>query len=161
MELEDYTRELSERLRSAVALTDASAREVDDHLIEQLEPSLHLVMLRMLTEVADDVADATGVDVAVELRGGAPHLVTGPAAPPPSAAEENSARLTLRLPETVKADVEAAAARDGVSVNAYLVRAAQRSLAHDVRTAAHRGSTPPGTRSARPGVSSRLDGWYR
>jgi hypothetical protein len=60
-----------------------------------------------------------------------------PAAPaaPPSPAEglqdaagggresdAGTARITVRLPETLKAQIEAAAEREGVSVNAYLVR---------------------------------------
>jgi hypothetical protein len=39
-----------------------------------------------------------------------------------------TARITLRLPESLKASVEAAAANEGVSVNTWLVRALQRSV---------------------------------
>ena len=47
-----------------------------------------------------------------------------PAAPPAVDAEEGATtRTTLRLPDELKARVEAAAARDGVSVNTWLVRA--------------------------------------
>jgi hypothetical protein len=41
---------------------------------------------------------------------------------PQDAGEAGTARITVRLPETLKAQVEAAAEREGVSVNAYLVR---------------------------------------
>ena len=51
-----------------------------------------------------------------------------PAAAPAAEGEPGTARLTLRLPDSLKARVEAAAARDGVSVNTWLVRAAGRSL---------------------------------
>jgi hypothetical protein len=36
--------------------------------------------------------------------------------------DAGTARITVRLPETLKAQVEAAAEREGLSVNAYLVR---------------------------------------
>jgi HicB family len=39
-----------------------------------------------------------------------------------------SARISLRLPESLKADIEMAAAREGVSVNTWLVRAAGAAL---------------------------------
>jgi predicted DNA binding CopG/RHH family protein len=39
-----------------------------------------------------------------------------------------AARITLRLPESLKTSVEAAAANEGVSVNTWLVRALQRAV---------------------------------
>jgi predicted HicB family RNase H-like nuclease len=42
--------------------------------------------------------------------------------------EAFSARITLRLPESLKQRVESAAARDGASVNTWLVQALQRSV---------------------------------
>ncbi|MFL6128169.1 MAG: hypothetical protein ACJ73E_03785 [Mycobacteriales bacterium] len=52
-----------------------------------------------------------------------------PAAPPPAAEEaDGTARVTLRLPESVKARAEDAAGREGVSVNSWLVRAVVHAL---------------------------------
>jgi predicted HicB family RNase H-like nuclease len=47
---------------------------------------------------------------------------------PEPADEAYSARITLRLPESLKQRVESAAARDGASVNTWLVQALQRSV---------------------------------
>src|SRR6266576_1660065 len=45
-----------------------------------------------------------------------------------AAAEDgHTARISLRLPETLKTAVESAAAREGVSVNTWIVRALTRS----------------------------------
>jgi len=44
------------------------------------------------------------------------------------APDEDSARITLRLPESLKAAAEAAAGREGVSLNGWLVRAVKRNL---------------------------------
>jgi predicted HicB family RNase H-like nuclease len=41
--------------------------------------------------------------------------------------EELSARISLRLPESLKTSVERAADREGISVNAWLVRAIARA----------------------------------
>ena len=49
--------------------------------------------------------------------------------PAPSTSEEDaSARITLRLPERLKADAESAAARESISTNAWLVRAVSAAL---------------------------------
>ena len=66
----------------------------------------------------------------VRLAGQDPSLVyvdEGGAAPPASD-EGATARITLRLTESLKAGIEAAAAREGVSVNTWLVRALGRSI---------------------------------
>jgi hypothetical protein len=55
------------------------------------------------------------------------------AAPPPPIDGEEGAmtRINLRLPEQLKTGIEQAAARDRLSVNAWLVRAAGAALAND------------------------------
>ena len=74
----------------------------------------------------------------LRLRGGEPEFVVSaapadePAAaePPAPPAEEDGpmARINLRLPEQLKAAAEQAAARERLSVNAWLVRALARSV---------------------------------
>ena len=66
-------------------------------------------------------------------RGANPDLVyvdDGPAdeeaAPAPG--DDLSARITLRLPEALKVQVEVVASSEGVSANAWIVRALARSL---------------------------------
>jgi hypothetical protein len=60
--------------------------------------------------------------------------------------------VTLRLPDGLKARAEAAAARDGLSLNAWLVRAAGQAL--DEPSGA-------GLRSARRGPGQRITGFAR
>lgn len=68
------------------------------------------------------------------------------AAATPAPAEEGlTARITLRLPEGLKAGIEAAAAREGLSVNAWIVRALSRGT----------------TGTTRRGPGSRLTGFAR
>jgi predicted HicB family RNase H-like nuclease len=47
---------------------------------------------------------------------------------PEAADEVFSARITLRLPESLKVRVETSAAREGASVNTWLVQALQRAV---------------------------------
>jgi predicted HicB family RNase H-like nuclease len=51
-----------------------------------------------------------------------------PPADEAAADEDLSSRITLRLPESVKARIETAAARQNVSLNTWLVRAAARGV---------------------------------
>ena len=64
------------------------------------------------------------------------------------------ARVSLRLPESVKARVEEAAAASGQSVNAWLVRAVTQTL----DAPSDRASRP--TRESRV-IGQRLSGWQR
>jgi hypothetical protein len=63
------------------------------------------------------------------VSGGEPELVyvPDPGAPPPTGLEDLSARITLRLPETLKAIVETAAQEAGVSANTWLLQQITRS----------------------------------
>jgi predicted HicB family RNase H-like nuclease len=46
----------------------------------------------------------------------------------PTPGDDLSARITLRLPEALKVQVEVIASSEGVSANAWIVRALARSL---------------------------------
>jgi HicB family len=48
--------------------------------------------------------------------------------PAPTPGDDLSARITLRLPEALKLQVEVIASSEGVSANAWIVRALARSL---------------------------------
>jgi hypothetical protein len=67
--------------------------------------------------------------VEVRVTGGEPELVyvPEPGAPPPTGLEDLSARITLRLPETLKSIVDAAAQEAGMSANTWLLQQITRS----------------------------------
>jgi predicted HicB family RNase H-like nuclease len=62
---------------------------------------------------------------------------SGGGEPAGAVGEELSARISLRLPESLKGAVEKAAAREGISTNAWLVRAIARAT--ESRTAVNTG----------------------
>ncbi len=65
--------------------------------------------------------------------------------------DAGTARITVRLPETLKAQIEAAAEREGVSVNAYLVRTLGAAL--------HPGSGSTSATWSQSG--NQLSGWVQ
>ena len=67
------------------------------------------------------------------------------AAAAPAAEDGLTARITLRLPDSLKGSVEEAASREGVSVNTWIVKALARGL-----------SAAP-----TPRIGSRLTGYGR
>ena len=74
-----------------------------------------------------------------------------PAAAPDADDDGATARVTLRLPESLKAQTEERAAAEGLSVNAWLVRAVHEAVHGGARLARARlGSTAP----ARPGPTA-------
>jgi predicted HicB family RNase H-like nuclease len=59
-------------------------------------------------------------------------------APEPVSADDGmTARISLRLPESLKTAIDAAAAREGVSANTWLVRELKRAVHREHR--GHRG----------------------
>ena len=138
MELMPFVDTLRRDLAAAGEAASADVRDAVERLSYALEPSARLVLLDALGTAAAEVSAQlpTGV-VEVRLRGrdavlvvddpGTPMSAAAPAAPV-SESDEGLSRISFRLPESLKARIEAAAAADGLSVNAWLVRAVSRTL---------------------------------
>lgn len=140
MQVDSHVQAIQQELVAAAARGDEETAEVARRMADALAATLHLHLLDLLGEAALEVGgqlDAGRVEV--RLAGREPELVfvseETPEAVQVGAGEELSGRITLRLPESLKASVEAAAAREGVSTNAWLVRTIGRSLEH--RSAKH------------------------
>jgi hypothetical protein len=112
-------------LESAAAVGGEALVEAAGRLSAALDASIRLALLDALSEAAMELSSQLGAGrIEVRLAGRDVELTYVADAPaPPAAEEDSSARITLRLPERLKADAEAAAAGDGVSLNAWLVRA--------------------------------------
>jgi hypothetical protein len=164
-------------VRQLAAAADANgpeARELADRLTPPLHAAIRLALLDVLSAAADELSvELAPGSVELRLRGGQPSFVVSGLEPPGAAPElaapaaapaeppalepddARSARINVRMPDSLKARVEAAALREGRSVNAWLVRAA---------TAALDGATPPppsAPAAARPGSrgARRVTGW--
>ena len=112
-------------LESAAAVGGEALVEAAGRLSAALDASMRLALLDALSEAAMELSSQLAAGrIDVRLAGRDVELTYVADAPaPPAVEEDSSARITLRLPERLKADAEAAAARDGVSTNAWLVRA--------------------------------------
>ena len=133
MQIDIHVQGIQSDLAAAAALGDETTAEAGRLLSDALGSSLHLRLLDVLTEAALGLAESLpGGHVEVRLAGRDADLVyigdTAPADAAPAPGDDLSARITLRLPDALKAHVEAAADREGVSTNAWIVRALSRAL---------------------------------
>jgi hypothetical protein len=132
MQVQPHLEALLADLR-AFAAGDEQSAPVAERLGSALRSALALRLLDILGEAALELSDRIpNGHVEVRLAGSDPSLVyveeeDAPASAP-AGEEEASARITLRLPEPLKARIEEAAGREGVSVNTWLVRALSRSI---------------------------------
>jgi HicB family len=133
MQMAPYVQALQEDLARAAALAgDEAAQEAGRRLAQALEPALQLRLLDLLGEIALSLNSQVPGRVEVRLAGREPDLVyiEDEQAEPASAGSDDAltARITLRLSDSLKAQVEVAAARESLSVNSWIVRALARGL---------------------------------
>lgn len=167
MDLTDHVERLRDELLAAAAAGGPTMHATAERLTGAMDSAVRLVLLEALAEAADEITrDLAPGSVEVRLRGREPQFVVTPPHPdtPESALrggvefgpavsgdEAATSRLTLRLPDHLKPQVEATAAAEGLSVNAWIVRTVANAL-----------SAPD---SARPGRNSSgrqmLTGWVR
>jgi len=163
MELSDFVGKLRGELVSLTRFAGEDVTRAAELLSEALDSAVRLTLLEVLSAAAADVtARLDDTVVEVRLADGEPAFVvtTAPADAEyeqqiPAAAtdaEPGTARLTLRLPDALKARIEAEASRDGMSVNTWLVRVAGRALDNPGR---------PGKAAGRRGPGQRITGYAR
>ena len=118
-------------LEAAAAVGGEALVEAAGRLSAALDASMRLALLDALSEASMELTRQLAAGrIEVRLAGREVELTYVADTPAPSASEEDaSARITLRLPERLKADAEAAAARESISTNAWLVRAVSAALA--------------------------------
>src|SRR5213593_982906 len=121
---------LKDDLTGAAEIGDERVATVARRLADTLGSSLRLRLQDVLAQAALEIsAKLPAGHVEVRLAGQEPELVyVEEAAEPGAAPEELSARITLRLPESLKGTIEEAASREGVSLNTWLVRAIARAV---------------------------------
>ncbi|MER5887934.1 toxin-antitoxin system HicB family antitoxin [Streptomyces sp. NPDC001941] len=173
MDLTPYVENLHRELAVAAEAGGDDVRELAQRLTAPLESATRLAMLHVISAAMDEVTrELAPGSVEVRLRGLDPDFVvtpppTGSAAasvepavhyeavrPHPAADgdEGGVARVNLRLPAHLKARAEEAATREGLSVNAWLVRAVSDAV-----------DTPPRPRGPEKAyaVGRSVTGWAR
>jgi HicB family len=171
MELTPYVESLRRELTTAAEVGGEDARALADRLLQALDAAVRLTLLEALSTAAEEIsAELAPGAVDVRLRGGsAAFVVTPPPAAPAGAApgpvdvrlpvadgdDAAMVRINLRLPGNLKALIEDAAAAGGLSVNAWIVRAAAAGLAGEGRTEVRAAVQKPGQ------VGQSYTGWAR
>ena len=131
MQIDGHIQALREDLVRVAALGDESTTRAADLLSVAIEASLGRRIQDVLAEAAlelNDQLDSAHVEVRIAGRDLQLVVVQEDGSVPEPVDEAFSARITLRLPESLKQRIESAANRDGASVNTWLVQALQRSL---------------------------------
>jgi len=130
MDVAAYVEALQQDLANVAGIGDEAVAEAARRIAAALESSLRLRLMDALGEAAAELTNQlSDGHVEVRVSAGEPELVyvPDPGAPPPSGLEDLTARITLRLPETLKTIVDAAAQEAGVSANTWLLQQITRS----------------------------------
>ena len=130
MNVAAYVEALQQDLANVAGIGDEAVAEAARRIAAALESSLRLRLTDALGEAAAELtSQLPDGHVEVRVSAGEPELVyvPDPGAPPPSGIEDLTARITLRLPETLKTIVDAAAQEAGVSANTWLLQKIPRS----------------------------------
>ena len=148
MDITPYVDSLKRDLLAAAEGAGDEARQVAERLGYAIDPAARLALMEAISQAAAEITaelPSGGVDVRLDGRDldfvvHAPQPTAAAPAPTPTETEDaeddgNVARVTLRIPESVKAKAEELAARSGHSLNTWLVnvvRAATREGAINV-----------------------------
>src|SRR2546428_6877399 len=147
-----YVEALQQDLADVGGIGGEAVAEAARRIAAALESSLRLRLTDALGEAAAELTNQLpDGHVEVRVSAGEPELVyvPDPGAPPPSGLEDLTARITLRLPETLKTIVDAAAQEAGVAANTWLLPQITRS--GDPK----RRNQPGGRRLTRSGQSRK------
>lgn len=130
MNVAAYVEAVQADLATVAGIGDEAVAEAARRIAAALESSLRLRLTDALGEAAAELTNQLpDGHVEVRVSAGEPELVyvPDPGAPPPSGLEDLTARITLRLPETLKTIVDAAAQEAGMSANTWLLQQITRS----------------------------------
>jgi hypothetical protein len=131
MDLTPHLEAIRGDLESSLGSDDSLAAALE-RMARPLEASLHLRLLDVLGDAALELTEQlSGGHAEVRVSGKDASLiyVGAPDTPvPPPDDDGTTARVTLRMPDALKATLEEAAETIGVSVNALLVQSAQTAV---------------------------------
>jgi Ribbon-helix-helix protein, copG family len=148
MDLLPYLESVRVGVANASALADEHTQQVAERLGTAIESSTRLALIQALSDAAGTIsAELAPSSVELRMVGQDPEFVVsvqtaeaeptlllpdrepGEEADTESPDDEPVARITLRLPQSVKARVDEMASAEGISTNAWLIRAVMDALA--------------------------------
>jgi hypothetical protein len=151
MDLSPYLESVRAGVANASSLADEQTQKVAERLGTAIDSSTRLALIQALSDAAGSIsAELAPSSVELRMVGTDPEFVVnvqsgeaeptllmpepereseGTEEPSPSEAEDEPvARITLRLPQSVKARVDEMASSEGISTNAWLIRAVMDAL---------------------------------
>ena len=175
MDLSPYLEAVSGDLARSTALADEPTREVVRRLVPSIEPAVRLALVQALSDAAAAItAELDDAVVTLRMDGRDPALEVRQL---PSPAETDdpergvraddedddddkgrgTARLTVRLPETLKRRAEARAEQAETSLNTWVVQTLRRATDSSVQGAA--ADLGAAIRSSATPTPRRVTGW--
>ena len=132
MDLQRYVSQVQEQLIATARVGDERTHETATALAAAAGPAVRLALLSAVSAAAEEIgALLEAATVSAHLDGDDVHVELTPSEAVPELAVDDgdaSARISLRLSESLKAQVELAARSELISVNSWLVRAAGAAL---------------------------------
>lgn len=150
MDITPYVEHLRRDLLAAADGAGDEQRNAAERLGFAIDPAARLALMEAISQACSEITaemPVGGVDVRLDGRdlafvvdSAVPGPPAAPAPPAPPAPSEDlddglTARITLRLPESVKGKAEDAAARSGQSLNTWLVTVIRAATRGDGDTA--------------------------
>lgn len=181
MDISPYVDSLRHDLAAAAEAGGPEAKAAAERLAMALDPAVRLALMDALSQAAAEItSELPAGSIDVRLKGREPQFVVdvptmplqsaaqpGPQAPPPEEPEEEEegtvARITLRIPESVKYKAEELAAKSGHSLNSWIVNVVrtatrERSINVDIDLSSIPFLDGPGFPSGR-NRGKRMTGW--
>jgi hypothetical protein len=143
MQLSQIIEALRSDLTAVAAVGDEQTAQTAERIGVALESALALRLVDAFSAVAVELnSQLPNGHVEVRLAGRDPELVyvedaQQPTEAPP-AEDGATARISLRLADSLKDQVEGAAAREGVSVNTWIIRTLARAVTQPARRSRNR-----------------------
>ena len=132
MQMTHHIEAIRDDLAASAAIGGQPSIDAAQPLLRSVEPSLRVRLLDVLSDAAAELSGALPsghIEVRLEGRDAVLAYVADVEEPAPRPADDGAtARLTLRMPESLKERVESAAAREGISTNSWLVRTISQGL---------------------------------
>jgi predicted DNA binding CopG/RHH family protein len=135
MKTAEFIEVLQNDLREISALGDEAVIEAGERLVAAIHSSASMRLIEYLGEAALEISsELPAGHVELRMSGQDAELVYFADTEPERvqravSQEDGTARITLRLSESLKSSVEAAAAAEGLSTNTWIVRGLSRAAA--------------------------------
>lgn len=175
MDITSFVDQLRRDLMVAAQSGTDDMRAAAERLTMALDASVRLTMMDALSQAASEITnELQGTSVELRLKGREPiFVVVGAARQAPAGSDDNAesaddfefdddeavARITLRLPESLKARAEEMAVRRGQSLNTWLVNATRSAASITINVSSQ--GMGPGAPGRNRSSNKRIQGWVR